>query len=56
MRYAFILVAETGSEPAYGTEEWKDYAAEYGKFNEDAHMLAYLKAVIRYSLSRKQRR
>jgi len=43
MRYTFILVAKTGSEPAYGTEEWKKYAAEYGKFNEDAANAGVLK-------------
>ncbi len=43
MRYVFILVAETGSEPAYGTKEWKDYAAEYGEFNEGSAHAGVLK-------------
>jgi len=36
MKYVFILVAKSGTEPAFGTDEWKEYAAEYGRFNEDA--------------------
>ena len=30
MKYTFILVATPGAEPDYGSEEWKNYAAEYG--------------------------
>lgn len=36
MKYTFILAATTGAEPAYGSAEWKDYAAEYGAWNEQA--------------------
>lgn len=36
MKYVFILVAKNGAEPAYGTDEWKAYASEYGSFNEEA--------------------
>jgi len=43
MRYAFILVAKTGTEPGYGTEEWKKYATEYEIFNKDAARAGVLK-------------
>ena len=43
MNYTFILVAKAGAEPSYGTDEWKEYAAEYGKFNEEAAKAGVLK-------------
>ena len=36
MKYTLILVAENGAGPKFGTDDWNNYAAEYGKFNEDA--------------------
>jgi len=36
MKYTYFLVAKPGAEPAYGTDEWKSYAAEYGAWNEQA--------------------
>ena len=43
MKYVFMLVAEEGAEPAYGTDEWKTYAAGYGRFNEEAAKAGVLK-------------
>ena len=36
MKYTYFLVANPGAEPAYGSDEWKSYAAEYGAWNEQA--------------------
>jgi len=36
MRYTLLLVAKPGSEPAFGTDEWKSYAAAFSSWNERA--------------------
>lgn len=43
MKYIFLLVAKENSEPTFGSDEWKEYAAEYGKFNEQAEKAGVLK-------------
>lgn len=36
MKYTLFLAAKPGSEPVFGTDEWKSYAAAYGAWNEQA--------------------
>jgi len=43
MKYTFFLAAEPDAEPAFGSEEWKKYAASYGAFNEEAGKAGVLK-------------
>ncbi len=43
MKYTYILVAKPGAGPVQGSDEWKDYAAAYGAWNEEAGKAGILK-------------